>query len=87
MFGWLYGPRLTTASSSASLSELDKVSALKESVDGLDHLVQESMAREGIHVDAHSGLDDNREHLDGLQDGILHSCQIMAGGEFDIGVA
>jgi len=49
MFGWLYGPRLTTASSSASLSELDKVSALKESVDGLDALMNDDLIGNANH--------------------------------------
>ena len=35
MFGLLSGTRLTTAGSSTSLSELDQVSALKESMDAL----------------------------------------------------
>jgi hypothetical protein len=43
MFGLLSGPRLTSASSSASLSELDQVSALKESMDGLDALLNDDL--------------------------------------------
>lgn len=43
MFGLFSGPRLTTASSSTSLSELDQVSALKESMDGLDALLNDDL--------------------------------------------
>ena len=49
MFGLLYGPRLTTTSSSASLSELDKVSALKESMDGLDALMNDNLIGKANH--------------------------------------
>lgn len=43
MFGLLSGTRLTTAGSSTSLSELDQVSALKESLDGLDALLNDDL--------------------------------------------
>ena len=43
MFGLLSGTRLTTAGSSTSLSELDQVSALKETVDGLDALLNDDL--------------------------------------------
>jgi len=43
MFGLLGGTRLTTAGSSTSLSELDHVSALKESLDGLDALLNDDL--------------------------------------------
>lgn len=43
MFGLLSGTRLTTAGSSTSLSELDQVFALKESMDGLDALLNDDL--------------------------------------------
>jgi hypothetical protein len=43
MFSLLSSTRLTTAGSSTSLSELDQVAALKETLEGLDALLNDDL--------------------------------------------
>jgi len=45
MFGIFSSTKLTSAGSSASLSELDQVAALKEALEGLDFLLNDDLPR------------------------------------------